>query len=93
VRGGLSAALGRIRADEGLSIKKAKRRLLRYVWLATSDGLQALKRKRRGLPYGLKQDRNIPRKRVEMTNVQGLTATVSVPAREALVWRVRGVQS
>lgn len=60
MRGGLSAALAEIRRAEGLSYKKAKRRFIKHVWFATSPGLAALKRKRQGLPYGLRGDRLKP---------------------------------
>lgn len=60
MRGGLAQALAYIRQSEGLSYKKAKRRFIRKANIVTSPGLQALARKQRGLPYGLKADRLKP---------------------------------
>jgi len=50
-RGGYARALKHIRADYGLSRRKAKRKLLRMVAVIVSPGMQALSRKRQGYPW------------------------------------------
>lgn len=51
MRGGYAGALAHIRKAEGLSRRKAKRRLLLYIWRLTSVGLRMVERKRQGKSY------------------------------------------
>lgn len=74
-RGGYARALAHIRADEGLTRRKAKRRFLRHVWKLTSPGLRALERAQLGLPCGPVAERseNLMKRFERMRDARPLT--------------------
>jgi hypothetical protein len=53
-------AVRAIQRATGLSQRKAKRRLIAFGWAVGSDGLRALKLKKRGLPYGVVTEDGTP---------------------------------